>query len=156
MEEELLPLHQIHHISPEFAGGLSEDVANELLYHLVHLFLVGDQGEGHPQTSSSSSPSTSGMNLARSTPTPPYTNKQPLVHALIVTDNDVLECSVLGAPISSRHLCFLVSGGRWLHPSRQSWQSGWMVEVALSLCRWCLMGKDIIVAPFYFIFPAVF
>ncbi|RCV25852.1 hypothetical protein SETIT_5G198900v2 [Setaria italica] len=121
MEEELLPLHQIHHISPEFAGGLSEDVANELLYHLVHLFLVGDQGEGHPQTSSSSSPSTSGMNLARSTPTPPYTNKQPLVHALIVTG-------------------FLVSGGRWLHPSRQSWQSGWMVEVALSLCRWCLMG----------------
>nr|XP_034597871.1 uncharacterized protein LOC117858841 isoform X3 [Setaria viridis] len=128
MEEELLPLHQIHHISPEFAGGLSEDVANELLYHLVHLFLVGDQGEGHPQTSSSSSPSTSGMNLARSTPTPPYTNKQPLVHALIVT--------VVFAG-------FLVSGGRWLHPSRQSWQSGWMVEVALSLCRWCLMASTV-------------
>ncbi|XP_022682116.1 uncharacterized protein LOC101784472 isoform X6 [Setaria italica] len=124
MEEELLPLHQIHHISPEFAGGLSEDVANELLYHLVHLFLVGDQGEGHPQTSSSSSPSTSGMNLARSTPTPPYTNKQPLVHALIVTDNDVLECCVLGAPISSRFPCERWPVATSIPPKLAKWMDG--------------------------------
>jgi hypothetical protein len=40
--------HQIHHISPEFVRGSPEDVADELLHHLLHLFLAGDQGEGHP------------------------------------------------------------------------------------------------------------
>jgi hypothetical protein len=46
--KELLHLHQIHHISPEFVGGSPEDVADELLHHLLHLFLAGDQGECHP------------------------------------------------------------------------------------------------------------
>ena len=30
--------------------------------------------------------------------------------------------------------------------SRRSRQSGWTVELAQSLCKWCLMGKDIIFA----------
>jgi hypothetical protein len=34
---------------PEFAGGSPEDIADELLHHLLHLFLAGDQGEGHPK-----------------------------------------------------------------------------------------------------------
>jgi hypothetical protein len=46
--KELLHLHQIHRISPEFAGGSPEYAATELLHHLLHLFRAGDQGEGHP------------------------------------------------------------------------------------------------------------
>jgi hypothetical protein len=42
MEGELLHLHQIHHILPEFAGGSQQDVADELLQYL-HLFLTEDQ-----------------------------------------------------------------------------------------------------------------
>jgi hypothetical protein len=48
MEEELLHLHQIHHISPEIVGGSPEDVTDELLHYPIYLFLAGDQGEGHP------------------------------------------------------------------------------------------------------------
>jgi hypothetical protein len=47
--KELLHLHQINRILPEFAGGSPEDVDGELLHHLLHLFLAGDQGEGHPK-----------------------------------------------------------------------------------------------------------
>ncbi|CAN6204353.1 unnamed protein product [Urochloa humidicola] len=70
--------------SPEMAGGSSEYDVGELLHHLDHLFVAGDQGEGHPQASTSSSLSTSWMNLARSTPTPPYANKRSLSRTLLV------------------------------------------------------------------------
>jgi hypothetical protein len=71
--KELLHLHQIHHISPEFIGGSPEDVADEFLHHLLHLFFARDQGEGHPQASSSSSPSIHGgtqLDLLQRHPTP--------------------------------------------------------------------------------------
>nr|TKW18442.1 hypothetical protein SEVIR_5G430900v2 [Setaria viridis] len=85
MEEKIhLPPPNPSPPSPELARGLPKHVVNELLHHLVHLFLAGDQGEGHPQASSSSSPSTSRMNSAQSTPTPPYANTRPLAHALLV------------------------------------------------------------------------
>jgi hypothetical protein len=38
---------------PEYVGGSPEDITDELLHHLLHLSLAGDQGEGHPQASSS-------------------------------------------------------------------------------------------------------
>jgi len=60
MEEETL-FHTISAIpSPEFNGGRVKDDDDELLHHHDHLFLVGDLGEGHPQASSSSSPSPRG------------------------------------------------------------------------------------------------
>jgi hypothetical protein len=58
---------------PEFAGGSPEDVADEPIHHLLHLFLARDQGEGHPEASSSSSPSTHGgtqIDLLQRRPTP--------------------------------------------------------------------------------------
>jgi hypothetical protein len=58
---------------PEFVGGSPEDVSSELLHHLLHLFLAGDQGEGHPQASSSSSPNIHGgtqLDLLQRRPTP--------------------------------------------------------------------------------------
>lgn len=42
----------------------------------------------------------------------------------------------------------------WLpHSSCRIRQSWWMVEITLSLCRWCLMGKNIIIASYYLISP---
>ena len=61
-----------------------EDDADELLHHLGHLFLAGDQGEGRPQVSSSSSPKPLRMNSTRSTPMPLYSNKWPFTRALHV------------------------------------------------------------------------
>jgi hypothetical protein len=41
----------------------------------------------------------------------------------------------------------------WLpRSSRRSRWCEWMVEVTPRMCRWCLMGKDIIVAPYIFIY----
>jgi hypothetical protein len=48
MEEEITPPPNPPPPLPEFAGGSPEDVADELLHYPIHLFLAGDQGEGHP------------------------------------------------------------------------------------------------------------
>jgi len=60
MEEETLFHTKSAIPSPEFNGGRVKDDDDELLHHHDHLFLVGDLGEGHPQASSSSSPSPRG------------------------------------------------------------------------------------------------
>jgi hypothetical protein len=69
-------LHQMHIPSPELAGGLPEDDAGELPHHLDLIFFPRHGARGLPQASSSS-PSTSRMNSARSTLTPLYTNLRP-------------------------------------------------------------------------------
>ena len=51
MEEETLFHTRSAIPSPEFNGRRVKDDDDELLHHHNHLFLVGDLGEGHPQTS---------------------------------------------------------------------------------------------------------
>jgi len=69
--------------SPLKPSTTPDDDADELFHHLGHLFLAGDQGEGHPQAfpSSSSSPKQGGQ--ARAAPSPHHHLQDPTGVALV-------------------------------------------------------------------------